>query len=148
MDDDDEVDIYAAPAIRTRAVILTAPKTLVLSEVPLESFESGLHVQVKVRAIGLNADDLAAYRIGNTTEAVLAREAVGQIVALGAQVPRACPNLSIGQRVILEPCVPCRICQECTKGFYNVCGMLRIASGNTPGYLRKLVNWPAEMLQP
>jgi L-iditol 2-dehydrogenase len=48
---------------------------------------------------------------------VLGHESSGEIAALGPGVT----GLSVGTRVALEPGVPCRVCQQCRTGRYNLC---------------------------
>ena len=159
--DDDDIDPYAAAAVKTRAVVLHGPRSLVFEELPLESFTGGLHVQVRIRSIGLSGGDLSYYTTfahqGHKLQSpiVLSKEAVGQIVAIGAYVPKTFPHLKIGTRVVIEPGIPCRICQECQRGRYNVCENKRTAGSaegksahHIHGCMRKLVNWPGEMVHP
>lgn len=48
---------------------------------------------------------------------VMGHEASGTVVKLGPGVT----NLKIGDRVAIEPGVPCRICEDCKGGRYNLC---------------------------
>jgi L-iditol 2-dehydrogenase len=48
---------------------------------------------------------------------VLGHEAGGRVVTAGENVPTS----RIGQRVSLEPGVPCRRCAQCRRGAYNLC---------------------------
>jgi len=48
---------------------------------------------------------------------VLGHEAAGVVTKLGAQVK----NLQVGDRVAIEPGVPCRRCGYCKEGVYNLC---------------------------
>ena len=158
--DNDDIDPYAVAAVRTRAVVLQAARSLAFQELPLESFSGGLHVQIRIRSVGLSSGDLSYYttfaHVGHKLRSpiVLGKEAAGQIVAVGAYVSKTFPHLSIGTRVVIEPGIPCRICHDCQMGRYNVCPNKRTAGsaeGRTTqihGCLRKLVNWPAEMVHP
>lgn len=157
---------YKAPAIRTRATVLHGRERLQSEEIPLEAFSGGLHVQVSIRAVGLSSSDIHQYAhspqasssssqsngVANTSKSggvVLGKEGAGMIVAVGARVNKTFAHLRIGKRVVLEPAVPCRICRECSSGRYNICQKLTKAGageGATPGFLRELVNWPAEMV--
>ena len=48
---------------------------------------------------------------------VLGHESAGTIVEVGAAVK----NVKVGQRVAIEPGVPCRRCNYCRSGQYNLC---------------------------
>lgn len=80
-------------------------------------------VLVKVASVGVCGSDVHYYdhgRIGPyVVEAplILGHELSGQIVAVGEQVDPA----RIGERVAVEPQRPCRRCDFCRSGRYNLC---------------------------
>lgn len=49
---------------------------------------------------------------------VLGHESCGVVVEVGSKVK----NVKVGDRVAIEPGVPCRRCDYCRSGFYNLCG--------------------------
>ena len=59
---------------------------------------------------------------------VLGHESAGTVVEVGAQVK----TLQKGDRVALEPGYPCRRCEPCLSGHYNLCPDMRFAA--TPPY--------------
>jgi L-iditol 2-dehydrogenase len=84
-------------------------------------------VLVEVRSVGVCGSDIHYYeqgRIGDMVvraPMVLGHEASGVVVGLGAGATRH----EIGQRVALEPGVPCLHCRECRTGHYNLCRDVR-----------------------
>jgi len=80
-------------------------------------------VLVEIRSVGVCGSDVHYYehgRIGDfvvRSPLVLGHEASGVVIGLGSSASRHQP----GQRVALEPGVPCRACRECTTGRYNLC---------------------------
>ena len=80
-------------------------------------------VLVEISAVGVCGSDVHYYehgRIGDfVVEAplVLGHESAGRVVALGEGVTRH----AVGDRVTLEPGVPCGRCRECRAGRYNLC---------------------------
>ena len=84
-------------------------------------------VLIEVRSVGVCGSDVHYYehgRIGDfVVEAplVLGHEASGVIAGTGSEVHR----LSVGQRVALEPGVPCLHCLQCRSGRYNLCPDVR-----------------------
>ena len=67
---------------------------------------------------------------------VLGHEASGVVEAVGSSVDPA----RVGQRVSIEPGVPCRACEQCLAGRYNLCpDMLFHATPPVDGSLAELV---------
>ena len=91
-------------------------------------------VLVEVGSVGVCGSDVHYYehgRIGSfvvDSPLVLGHEAGGVVAAIGSQVT----SLSVGQRVSIEPGVPCRNCPQCLAGRYNLCPDVRFFA--TPPY--------------
>jgi L-iditol 2-dehydrogenase len=76
---------------------------------------------------------------------VLGHEAGGRIVAVGAGVDRN----RIGERVALEPGVPCRVCTQCKAGRYNLCPDVRFfATPPIDGTFAEFVTLVADFAHP
>jgi len=76
---------------------------------------------------------------------VLGHESAGTIVSVGPSVTILKP----GDRVALEPGIPCRLCDFCKKGTYNLCTGMRFAA--TPpinGSLCKFYVLPSDFCVP
>lgn len=95
-------------------------------------------VLIKVKATGICGGDIAGYLrdIGETqlTAESAARtsghESSGLVEALGPKVQ----SLQVGDRVAVEPTVPCGVCAECLSGHYSRCGKLdHIGGHGRPG---------------
>jgi L-iditol 2-dehydrogenase len=84
-------------------------------------------VLVEVLAVGVCGSDVHWFtegRIGERSVSgplVLGHEASGVIRALGPGARR----LQVGQRVAMEPGIPCRHCRACRAGQYNLCPDVR-----------------------
>jgi L-iditol 2-dehydrogenase len=80
-------------------------------------------VLVQVTAVGVCGSDVHYYehgRIGDfvvESPLVLGHEAGGRIVAVGENVDAG----RVGKRVSIEPGIPCRHCEYCRRGMYNLC---------------------------
>ena len=78
-------------------------------------------VVVEVRSVGICGSDVHYYehgRIGDhvvRTPMVLGHESSGVVVDSGTS------GLAVGQRVTMEPGVPCGHCDQCRRGNYNLC---------------------------
>jgi L-iditol 2-dehydrogenase len=100
---------------------------------------------VRVTAVGICGSDLHWYAesgIGGASleqPLVLGHEAAGVIVG----GPRA------GQRVALDPQLPCGTCEACIAGRGHLCPTVRFLGHSvTDGAMRELIAWPAGNLVP
>ncbi|HTE64481.1 MAG TPA: NAD(P)-dependent alcohol dehydrogenase [Solirubrobacteraceae bacterium] len=107
---------------RNRAAVLHAVGDVRIEERPMP--EPGpREVLVEIGAVGVCGSDVHYYehgRIGDhvvRAPLVLGHESSGRVVALGEQAAKH----AIGDRVTLEPGVPCGRCRECRAGRYNLC---------------------------
>ncbi|KAI0453529.1 GroES-like protein [Xylaria acuta] len=113
----------------------------VLQEVKKVSFEDRLvpqlrdeyHVRVHIEQTGICGSDVHYWQRGSLDSSpcysgrigdfvlespiVLGHESSGTIVEVGKRVK----NVKVGDRVAIEPGVPCRHCDYCRSGIYNVC---------------------------
>lgn len=107
---------------------LHGPKDIrIASEPPPPAPEPG-EALLKIRTVGVCGSDLHMYETGrigytNITEPfILGHEFMGEIIALG---PDALDGenqpLQVGQRVAVEPAVPCWRCELCEHGHPNLC---------------------------
>jgi threonine dehydrogenase-like Zn-dependent dehydrogenase len=113
---------------------------------PEPSAGSG-QVVVRVRGVGICGSDLALVS-GRwrrpSVPWVPGHEAVGEIVSAGPGVPSS----RIGQRVVIEPNIPCFTCPPCLAGLTSACTR-RVSLGfNAPGALAELVAIPAGFAWP
>ena len=105
-----------------RVAVLTRPGEIALEQRAMPA-PGPREVLVRVSAVGVCGSDVHYYehgRIGDyVVEAplVLGHEASGRVVAVGPEVTRH----AVGDRVTLEPGVPCGRCRECRAGRYNLC---------------------------
>ena len=105
-----------------RVAVMTRPGELVLEERPVP--EPGpREVQVEISSVGVCGSDVHWFehgRIGTkvvTGPLVLGHESAGRVTAVGSNVTKH----AVGDRVTLEPGVPCGRCRECRHGRYNLC---------------------------
>jgi L-iditol 2-dehydrogenase len=80
-------------------------------------------VLVRVASVGVCGSDVHYYEHGRIAHFVveepliLGHEASGTIVTVGSHVP----DSRVGERVAIEPQKPCRACEHCKSGAYNLC---------------------------
>jgi L-iditol 2-dehydrogenase len=104
------------------AAVLHEPGDIRIEERPMP--EPGpREVLVEVTSVGVCGSDVHYYehgRIGShvvRAPLVLGHESAGRVVALGEGASKHAE----GDRVTLEPGVPCGRCRECRAGRYNLC---------------------------
>lgn len=109
-----------------RAAVLYAPGDLRVEERAMP--EPGpREVLVEIAAVGVCGSDVHYYEHGRIgpfvveRPLVLGHESAGRVAALGDGVTRH----AVGDRVTLEPGVPCGRCRECRAGRYNLCRDVR-----------------------
>jgi L-iditol 2-dehydrogenase len=132
---------------KMRSLRLHGPRELRMHEESAPVPSAG-QVQIQVRSVGICASDLHYYREGRigttvlTTPLVLGHEASGVVTALGEGVIGLAP----GDRVAIEPAMPCMDCEFCRAGNYNVCpGIPFMGTPPTDGALRDYISWPAHL---
>jgi L-iditol 2-dehydrogenase len=109
-----------------RAAVLHGPGDVRLEDRAIPE-PGAREVLVQIAAVGVCGSDVHYYehgRIGSFVvrqPMVLGHESSGRVVALG---PGASKH-AVGDRVALEPGVPCGSCRECRAGRYNLCRDVR-----------------------
>ena len=125
-----------------KALRLHGPGDLRLHEEPAPAPDEG-ELLLRVTAVGLCGSDrhwLVEGSIGDsvlTQPLVLGHEFVGTVES----GPRA------GERVAVDPAIPCGRCAVCLAGQPHLCLELRFAGhGSTDGALRTLMAWPERLV--
>lgn len=104
------------------ASVLRKVLEVVLEERPVPT-PAADEVLVQVASVGVCGSDVHYYHHGSigpyVVEAplILGHEVSGRIVAVGSDVDPG----RVGQRVAIEPQRPCRTCEFCREGAYNLC---------------------------
>jgi L-iditol 2-dehydrogenase len=100
---------------------------------------------VRVTAVGICGSDLHWWDEGAIGDAklthplVLGHEGAGMI----ADGPRS------GERVAIDPAIPCETCRACRDGYRNLCYRIRFSGhGETDGMMREIMAWPSGLLHP
>jgi L-iditol 2-dehydrogenase len=96
---------------------------------------------VNVQAVGLCGSDLHWFSEAGIGDARLAHPLI-----LGHEFAGVTAS---GQRVAIDPAIPCGHCDQCRAGHPNLCTFVRFAGhGETDGALRQQMAWPNECLFP
>ena len=106
-------------------------------------------ILVKVKACAVNYLDIHARRdrpeikqkLSETgTPHILGSDIAGEI----AEIYGTSPELAIGDRVLLAPCIPCGVCSDCINGYENLCDTQQLLGFQTDGGYAAFVKAPAK----
>lgn len=109
-----------------KAAVLHKARDLRLEDVPTPEYGPD-DVLVKIKSVGICGSDVHYWRTGHIGDFVveepmiLGHEVAGVVAEIGKNVT----HLKPGDRVALEPGVPCRRCEACKTGRYNLCPDVR-----------------------
>jgi L-iditol 2-dehydrogenase len=127
-----------------RVARLHGAEDLRLADEPVPEPADGMSL-VRVTAVGICGSDLHWWTESGIGDAglerplVLGHENAGQIAA----GPRA------GERVAIDPAIPCERCGQCRSGYRNLCPRVRFAGhGGLDGGMAEFLIWPTALLHP
>ncbi|HEY1621673.1 MAG TPA: alcohol dehydrogenase catalytic domain-containing protein [Streptosporangiaceae bacterium] len=125
-----------------KAARLHGPGRIEISDEPVPSPGPGESL-VRVTAIGICGSDLHWYAEAGIGDSVLDRPLVLGHEAAG--VIEGGPRH--GERVAIDPAIPCMTCSSCLRGYRNLCTRLSFAGhGDTDGAMRGYLTWPSHLL--
>ncbi|CAJ2503067.1 Uu.00g104610.m01.CDS01 [Anthostomella pinea] len=105
------------------AFVLQSIKSTSFEQREIPKLRDEHHVRVHIEQTGICGSDVHYWqrgRIGDfilNSPIVLGHESAGTVVEVGSKVK----NVKVGDRVAIEPGVPCRHCDFCRSGAYNLC---------------------------
>lgn len=119
--------------MKIKAARLTEPKNIIIEETELEEPKEN-EVVIRPEYVGICGSDVHFFengRIGNCAVRypfILGHECAGTVVKVGTNVK----SRKAGDRVTIEPGIPCGTCTYCKSGRYNLCPDIQFLS--TPPY--------------
>lgn len=133
-----------------RAAVMTELEHIEIQELP-EPEPGPKQAVVRIHAVGVCGSDTAYFKIGRIGDyvvdgpIVLGHEVSGEVAKVGSEVT----NVSVGDRVAIEPGTPCRDCKECKAGRYHLCpDLVFLATPPYDGALMELMAIDARNLYP
>lgn len=131
-----------------RVVRLHGLNDLRMHEEPVPSPQPG-EALLQVKAIGICASDLHWFCEGGIGDAQLKRPLVLGHEFSAVVVESDDPRLPAGQRVAVDPAIPCEHCEFCLHGHPNLCLHLRFAGHDQEdGAQREYMTWAARCCFP
>ncbi len=126
-----------------RAVRLLEDHHLEVADIPAPEAIPG-EVVVRVDGCGICGSDLTSYKVGLFTDAVPGHEVAGVIDAVGDGVS----GWSAGELAVIDPKIPCGVCDDCRAGASYRCAMALTAGIGfaRDGGFAELVAVPSSLL--
>lgn len=123
-------------------------EVLQYTDVPKPTLDTH-EVLVKVEACAVNYLDIHARRNRPEIEAKLRRGDTPHILGSDiagtiAEIGDAVRGITVGDRVVLAPCIPCGICSDCHRGAENLCDTQELIGFQTNGGYAEYVKAPAQ----
>jgi len=135
-----------------KALVYEGPRQLNIRELPEPTLEAD-EVLIKVAYSGICGSELGGYLGHNSLRKpplVMGHEFSGEIIALGAATAKQRPELTIGQRVTVNPLIHSEQCHSraCAEGRRNLCQQREILGIHRPGSYADYVKAPAQNVYP
>ena len=131
--------------MKNQAAVMTAVQKIEIRDIPMPVCGDD-DVLVKTEYVGLCGSDVHFFETGEIGTSIvhppfiLGHEYSGVVIDTGKNVK----NLKAGDRVTLEPGVPCGQCEYCKRGRYNLCDNMQFKSSPpVDGLFCRYVSHPA-----
>jgi len=129
-----------------KALVYTAPYRVELQELPQPQPGPG-EVLIEVAAAGICGSDVHGFRGRSARRKpplVMGHEFTGHVVALGPGVE----DLPLSQRVVVNPILPCGVCEWCLSGRTQICPYRKLIGMDRPGAFAEFVSVPRRAIFP
>lgn len=124
-----------------RSAFLNKPNEILLEDIEIPEPKFG-EVRVRLSKVGICGSDVHLFLghrlLANPT--IIGHEGLGFIDKIGDGVS----NRSVGERVAIEPNIPCRKCQYCLSGRGNICTNKRVIGLTEAGCFAEYITLPAD----
>jgi L-iditol 2-dehydrogenase len=127
-------------------MFLTGIRNMEMREVPEPVIPNDTSVKIRMSVVGICGSDIHYYVSGKIGSQVVkypfpvGHEGAGIVAAVGAKVTRVKP----GDRIAIEPAMPCWKCDQCLAGRHHTCRNLRFLGcpGQADGCLSEYIVMP------
>ena len=129
-----------------KAIALTGIKEMEVMELPMPEIRDDKDVLIKMKVVGVCGSDVHYYTKGKIGSQVVqypfpvGHEGAGEVVAVG----RAVTHVKPGDRIAVEPAMPCGQCDQCLAGRPHTCRKLKFLGcpGQADGCLAEYIVMP------
>ena len=135
-----------------KAMMLTGIRQMEMKDIPEPMIVRDKDVKIKMKTIGVCGSDVHYYVSGKIGSQVVqypfpvGHEGSGEIVEVGPAVTKVKP----GDRIAIEPAMPCWECDQCIAGRHHTCRKLTFLGcpGQADGCLSEYIVMPEESCFP
>lgn len=122
-----------------KGAYLEDAKQIKVKEIKLKEPKSG-EVRVRISKVGICGSDVHLFLGHRSLErpTIIGHEGLGFIEKIGEGIK----DRQIGERVVIEPNIPCRNCEYCLSGRGNICENKRVIGVNEAGCFAEYINIP------
>lgn len=131
--------------MKNQAMVMTDVRKFELQDIDMPKVGAD-EVGIAVKSVGICGSDMGFYEgkafsiFPDSLPFVLGHECAGVVYEVGENVK----NLRVGDRVAIEPGVPCGKCEFCESGRYNLCpDVVFLATPPVEGALKRYISHPA-----
>ena len=132
-----------------KALVMTAIKELTIKDVEIPDIGPN-DVLIRVHKVGICGSDvhgLLGLSGRRVPPIIMGHEVAGDVVQVGQNVK----DIKVGERVAVDPVIPCNQCRQCSRGATNLCEqrqVLGVSAGNSTrqGAMAEFVNVPASIV--
>ena len=129
-----------------QVMMLTGIREMEIQELPDPEILSPVDVKIRMKVIGVCGSDIHYYTNGKIGKQVVkypfpvGHEGAGEVVEVGSDVTRLKP----GDRIAIEPAMPCWQCDQCKTGRPHTCRNLKFLGcpGQADGCLSEYIVMP------
>jgi L-iditol 2-dehydrogenase len=129
-----------------KSMMLTGIRQMKMFDVPEPKITNDTDVLIKMKTLGVCGSDVHYFNNGKIGNQVVkfpfpvGHEGAGEIVAVG----KAVKSLKPGQRIAIEPAMPCGECDQCREGRAHTCRKLKFLGcpGQAEGCLSEFIVMP------
>ncbi|MCE1199972.1 MAG: alcohol dehydrogenase catalytic domain-containing protein [Marinilabiliales bacterium] len=129
-----------------KAMVLTGIRKMEMQSRPMPALQGPRDVLIRMKTVGVCGSDVHYYNLGRIGSQVVrfpfavGHEGAGEVVAVAAEVTRVKP----GDRIAIEPAMPCWECDQCRASRPHTCRKLRFLGcpGQAEGCLTEYLVMP------
>ena len=129
-----------------KAMALTGIRQMEMMDLPMPEIKNDTDVLIKMKVVGVCGSDVHYYTSGKIGSQVVqypfpvGHEGAGEVIKVGGAVTKVKP----GDRIAIEPAMPCGECDQCKAGRPHTCRKLLFLGcpGQAEGCLKEYIVMP------